>query len=141
MRIFSFFFLMIRRPPRSTRTDTLFPYTTLFRSSALTTSPVAPCAWHQPERSEHTYHMVTSLLCERTKCPLVQPGRKALVHTLCSTMASFTAFAACNPRLEVKKPTQMAHAILLSNRLDHAGVNDHYQERTRTRLTSSHYCA
>src|SRR3546814_4580352 len=29
---FLFFFLMIRRPPRSTRTDTLFPYTTLFRS-------------------------------------------------------------------------------------------------------------
>src|SRR3546814_13239577 len=27
-----FFFLMIRPPPRSTRTDTLFPYTTLFRS-------------------------------------------------------------------------------------------------------------
>src|SRR3546814_11633210 len=27
-----FFFLKIRRPPRSTRTDTLFPYTTLFRS-------------------------------------------------------------------------------------------------------------
>src|SRR3546814_16744795 len=30
--LFYFFFLMIRRPPRSTRTDTLFPYTTLFRS-------------------------------------------------------------------------------------------------------------
>src|SRR3546814_6917544 len=30
--MFFFFFLMIRRPPRSTRTDTLFPYTTLFRS-------------------------------------------------------------------------------------------------------------
>src|SRR3546814_8526228 len=30
--VFIFFFLMIRRPPRSTRTDTLFPYTTLFRS-------------------------------------------------------------------------------------------------------------
>src|SRR3546814_9084863 len=30
----SFFFLIIRRPPRSTRTDTLFPYTTLFRSLA-----------------------------------------------------------------------------------------------------------
>src|SRR3546814_14677529 len=29
---------MIRRPPRSTRTDTLFPYTTLFRSSAPTTN-------------------------------------------------------------------------------------------------------
>src|SRR3546814_10126772 len=34
--MFSFcFFLMIRRPPRSTRTDTLFPYTTLFRSEIL----------------------------------------------------------------------------------------------------------
>src|SRR3546814_17235203 len=29
---FFFFFLMIRLPPRSTRTDTLFPYTTLVRS-------------------------------------------------------------------------------------------------------------
>src|SRR3546814_11211560 len=34
MRVVSllFLFLMRRRPPRSTRTDTLFPYTTLFRS-------------------------------------------------------------------------------------------------------------
>src|SRR3546814_8668907 len=32
MIMYGFFFLMIRRPPRSTRTDTLFPYTTLFRS-------------------------------------------------------------------------------------------------------------
>src|SRR3546814_19503731 len=32
VRCFCFFFLMIRRPPRSTRIDTLFPYTTLFRS-------------------------------------------------------------------------------------------------------------
>src|SRR3546814_5255632 len=30
---------MIRRPPRSTRTDTLFPYTTLFRSAALAGLP------------------------------------------------------------------------------------------------------
>src|SRR3546814_1965416 len=37
---------MIRRPPRSTRTDTLFPYTTLFRSTAISPSnhnrPAAP---------------------------------------------------------------------------------------------------
>src|SRR3546814_20787198 len=31
--VYTVFFLMIRRPPRSTRTDTLLPYTTLFRSS------------------------------------------------------------------------------------------------------------
>src|SRR3546814_2354089 len=43
---------MIRRPPRSTRTDTLFPYTTLFRShDARATSPrcraaaAGPCRW------------------------------------------------------------------------------------------------
>src|SRR3546814_13304319 len=30
--VFFLFFLMLRRPPRSTLTDTLFPYTTLFRS-------------------------------------------------------------------------------------------------------------
>src|SRR3546814_19584799 len=33
---------MIRRPPRSTRTDTLFPYTTLFRSSGATAVTLVP---------------------------------------------------------------------------------------------------
>src|SRR3546814_7451403 len=37
----SFFFLIIRRPPRSTRTDTLFPYTTLFRSAGPFHMPIA----------------------------------------------------------------------------------------------------
>src|SRR3546814_18059611 len=32
---------MIRRPPRSTRTDTLFPYTTLFRSARVVVVPIA----------------------------------------------------------------------------------------------------
>src|SRR3546814_16812873 len=49
-----FFFLMIRRPPRSTRTDTLFPYTTLFRSSPAASAharpPRAPCL--HPRREE-----------------------------------------------------------------------------------------
>src|SRR3546814_12190124 len=35
-----FFFLMIRRPPRSTRTSTSFPYLTLFRSFRIDPSPV-----------------------------------------------------------------------------------------------------
>src|SRR3546814_2476286 len=43
-----FFFLMIRRPPRSTRTDTLFPYTTLFRSirwiAIAAALPLAACS-------------------------------------------------------------------------------------------------
>src|SRR3546814_3332794 len=40
---------MIRRPPRSTRTDTLFPYTTLFRSSESSASrKLANCSWSSP---------------------------------------------------------------------------------------------
>src|SRR3546814_7617195 len=38
------FFLMLRRPPRSTRTDTLFPYTTLFRSTVSAVSTLAAIA-------------------------------------------------------------------------------------------------
>src|SRR3546814_5420103 len=49
--VMSCFFLMIRRPPRSTRTDTLFPYTTLFRSSYWSFS------WHE------------------TNCPVSEDGR------------------------------------------------------------------
>src|SRR3546814_15338810 len=48
-----FFFLMIRRPPRSTRTDTLFPYTTLFRSARPSCVPqvrdcARACGLHRP---------------------------------------------------------------------------------------------
>src|SRR3546814_4103331 len=47
-----FFFLMIRRPPRSTRTDTLFPYTTLFRSGdgQGETEAVGPQGWAEALR-------------------------------------------------------------------------------------------
>src|SRR3546814_16393484 len=49
-----FSFLMIRRPPRSTRTDTLFPYTTLVRSRPAQSSDrdrPAPAAAHRTRRS------------------------------------------------------------------------------------------
>src|SRR3546814_17220924 len=45
------FFLMIRRPPRSTRTDTLLPYTTLFRSPCR--RPLARCGWLLQTHSRH----------------------------------------------------------------------------------------
>src|SRR3546814_18666742 len=48
--IFTFFFLMLRRPPRSTRTDTLFPYTTLFRSQAAHHRRTGLCAALQDRR-------------------------------------------------------------------------------------------
>src|SRR3546814_5939697 len=47
-----FVFLIMRRPPRSTRTDTLFPYTTLFRSPGepdLQTPDVSPVTTDAPK--------------------------------------------------------------------------------------------
>src|SRR3546814_16916622 len=50
MFLILFFFLMIRRPPRSTRTDTLFPYTTLFRSRDRRSRPDARHGLHPGHR-------------------------------------------------------------------------------------------
>src|SRR3546814_20787379 len=55
------FFLMIRRPPRSTRTDTLFPYTTLFRS--------------RPELVRHAAHHAGTV--PHLPGPPGQPGQSA----------------------------------------------------------------
>src|SRR3546814_6086075 len=54
---------MIRRPPRSTRTDTLFPYTTLFRSQA----PSDPAALRPPAREGRGTALVGG--AERTPDP------------------------------------------------------------------------
>src|SRR3546814_15298296 len=43
---------MIRRPPRSTRTDTLFPYTTLFRSGAAALLQFDVDRRHEPQLSQ-----------------------------------------------------------------------------------------
>src|SRR3546814_12909003 len=56
-----FFFLMIRRPPRSTRTDTRFPYTTLFRS-------IAAC---RPSADRHPSEPVPA---RRRRSPAPCPG-------------------------------------------------------------------
>src|SRR3546814_17529692 len=66
-----FFLLMIRRPPRSTRTDTLFPYTTLFRSSR------AP----PPARCRHPAAPAAS--CS-TPCLILQPPLPGALQTLSS---------------------------------------------------------
>src|SRR3546814_18594734 len=51
--VYVFFCLMIRRPPRTTRTDTLFPYTTLFRS--ISDRDVVNAL----ERRDHVEHRIT----------------------------------------------------------------------------------
>src|SRR5216110_3943857 len=57
MHFLMFFFLIIRRPPRSTQAHTLFPYTTLFRSERLLDillPPPRPTAPDEDRSEEHT---------------------------------------------------------------------------------------
>src|SRR5258708_21754992 len=106
-RAVMFFFLMIRRPPRST----LFPYTTLFRSAAAKRSSVPQpgsnnekyqprntfrCSSRAARSEEHTSelqspdHLVCRLLLEKKKIPpvdslgLIRPRNiKALIQQPC----------------------------------------------------------
>src|SRR3546814_11558421 len=78
-----FFFLMIRRPPRSTRTDTLFPYTTLFRSGRRPTRCAAAvtlgrtiavpagagCALASPSRGRYARFAVVALVVRHGVVP------------------------------------------------------------------------
>src|SRR3546814_2879791 len=76
------FFLMIRRPPRSTRPDTLFPYTTLFRSFAESLGRQAivqrrrPC--HQPR---HDLQHRTSDIFNAQAGALMALGGRSEEHT------------------------------------------------------------
>src|SRR3546814_439463 len=60
---------MLRRPPRSTRTDTLFPYTTLFRS-------VEPSRHHRPE-SDHGTAAAIGDQRHLAALPRLEPHRRA----------------------------------------------------------------
>src|SRR3546814_16947578 len=63
------FLLMIRRPPRSTRTDTLFPYTTLFRSARLHLFPEASQRPYENSRQEPEVKASTEI--DRKRAPNV----------------------------------------------------------------------
>src|SRR3546814_8384159 len=56
---------MIRRPPRSTRTDTLFPYTTLFRSPR---ASVTPCLGHRSRHPHCTTRIRLPTPCDLSAC-------------------------------------------------------------------------
>src|SRR3546814_9672022 len=58
---------MIRRPPRSTRTDTLFPYTTLFRSTGTSSEPGPPAV------ADRLVDRSVRLLSARLRPVLVRP--------------------------------------------------------------------
>src|SRR3546814_4419038 len=95
-------FLMLRRPPRSTRTDTLSPYTTLFRSSPRTLPPHAPLPvvstpsrntlsrqQSAPSRSEEHTSELQSLM--RISYAVFCLKKKTVIHARCVQVLDLTA--------------------------------------------------
>src|SRR3546814_4979184 len=94
---------MIRRPPRSTRTDTLFPYTTLFRSLGRTGGPSG--------RDEFLDFLTGKLRTEIGKRFRINPDRQALfghsfgglfaLYALYTRPQAFHSIVAASPSLEL----------------------------------------
>src|SRR3546814_14895864 len=81
-----FFFLMIRLPPRSTLTDTLFPYTTLFLSAGL-----AAVVLVLSELASNTAVAAMAMPIAASLAPAV--GEPALALMLVGALAASTGFA------------------------------------------------
>src|SRR3546814_3950476 len=113
------FFLMIRRPPRSTRTDTLFPYTTLFRSpstpglgSMHSRGPAGTCSGP----SISTHHMrLRGRLRRRIERGFPYPGSRSEEHTseLQSLMRiSYAVFCLKKKKKETDRKNLNTHITL-----------------------------
>src|SRR3546814_15176571 len=120
---FLFFFLMIRRPPRSTRTDTLFPYTTLFRSRPRKKRPsAASTAWPN-------HGMMQS---SGSRPPASAPAAaKSAAHGP-PALAAFAATSAMELLSTTGEPTCSTQARLTSGLLD--GQDDVEGKRVAERI-------
>src|SRR5213083_3519279 len=77
-----FFFLMIRRPPRSTQQRTLFPYTTLFRSpcSPNETNLLRSRTWPARRSEEHTSELQSLAVISYAVFCLKKKKKKTTMH-------------------------------------------------------------
>src|SRR3546814_6049519 len=113
---------MIRRPPRSTRTDTLFPYTTLFRSS---------------QRVAKEFTTTVAIMARRFTTKKPTTTQTAVAHSRVPMLSS---------RIASAFPAGSGAAIEHSARRQHGHHDDELDEthehrdrdRKSTRLTSSH---
>src|SRR3546814_18472640 len=103
---------MIRRPPRSTRTDTLFPYTTLFRSPSLDQE-----ARHAPaaERLQRSGKIAASVARgidpdHRDPSPFPPPGCRGLRVRPAANPCRHVATGAPEPCAGVDAASAVAHA-------------------------------
>src|SRR3546814_7518800 len=128
LSVLHFFFLMIRRPPRSTRTDTLFPYTTLFRS--------------KPDQWNSTFPLLRALAARTFTLWIAMARRKSMMrseeHTseLQSLMRISYAFL-CLKKKRYLSRTNLQHTVthphnLFSNQLVQKQYHKPCQHGTHT---------
>src|SRR3546814_15070909 len=132
-----FFFVMIRRPPRSTRTDPLFPYTTLFRSALADGGgkrlPLQPWLAVFLLLPRLVGHGAISLRGDRKRIFLAQsqPPRHVGDPVDADAAAEVVEIDVAALRDRLVQADDAVSAALVAVEID----------RKSTRLNSSHYCA
>src|SRR3546814_12624968 len=116
-----FFFLTIRRPPGSTRTDTLFPYTTLFRSTATAEQMVERRLRRAAAAAGFDEAVTWSFISETDAAPF-GGGTWSLANPI-------------SEDLKVMRPSLLPGLLAAAERNQNRGAD---RDRKSTRLNSSH---
>src|SRR3546814_2609767 len=103
---------MIRRPPRSTRTDTLFPYTTLFRSCATRWSRRAGVRAWRTTRTRWDEHRRTDRIVRLGADHLFRRHRSARSEEHTSELQSLMRISYAVFCLKKKNKKQIKHIVL-----------------------------
>src|SRR3546814_2001630 len=123
---------MIRRPPRSTRTDTLFPYTTLFRSRAERVEALVAIRDIQ-KRHGHIQEVIIQNFRAKPDTLMADHPEPSLDEHLWTIAA---ARLILDPEMTIQAPPNLQPDELAA--LLRAGVNDWGGDRKSARLHSSH---
>src|SRR3546814_11659017 len=116
---------MIRRPPRSTRTDTLFPYTTLFRSRTSASWAASSCCTSRAQENTQSTQGRDCLVRRRDGHRL--PERYWIADRTTSAKRSISVEVA---RAQVS--VRLEHGLSLTNRID---IKDEHNGRHRHAAT------
>src|SRR3546814_3807155 len=122
---------MIRRPPRSTRTDTLFPYTTLFRSLDGTRE-------YGEARTDWAVHVALAINGKPAVGPVALPGLDLVLR---SDRPQPPPAANSPLRMLVSRTRPAPEAVAVAERLAAALLPLGSAARKSTRLNCSHQCA
>src|SRR3546814_5163702 len=117
---------MIRRPPRSTRTDTLFPYTTLFRSTSAQAQSIEP----ELQCTAALFPPSTGIIDSHAYM-LALPGEAEAHGVLPALGVRLSAITLAGPGLRLSFAGHPAPALEARHVLNSAGLGP---DRTRTRL-------